>query len=135
MGAMESMATTLAEVTAAHAAAGQLWHEFLRVEALSAGLYVLEPGASDPQLPHREDELYVVVQGRGALRVGELDYLVQAGSIVFVAAQAAHHFHSIVERLEVLVFFAPAESAPTPAAAAGSEIFRAPKAAEAEEAA
>ncbi len=118
---MESYVTAVGEVVAAQAAAGRMWHEFLRVDALSAGLYVLEPGDSDPQQPHREDEVYVVVQGRGALRVGAIDHLVQAGSIVYVAAQAAHHFHTIVERLVVLVFFAPAETLEQPAAGAGNE--------------
>ena len=38
------------------------------------------------------------------------DRPVQTGSIVYVAAHDAHHFHSIEEDLHVLVFFAPAES-------------------------
>ena len=42
-----------------------LYREFLRVPDLSAGLYVLEAGATDPQSPHTEDELYYVVAGRG----------------------------------------------------------------------
>jgi hypothetical protein len=35
---------------------------------------------------------------------------VAAGSAVFVAAEVAHRFHDITERLEVLVVFGPAES-------------------------
>lgn len=116
---MEAYVTSVGEEMAAQVAAGRMWHEFLRVEALSGGLYVLEPGDSDPQQPHREDEVYVVVQGRGALRVGTIDHLVQAGSIAYVPAQVAHHFHTIVERLVVLVFFAPAETLEQPAPAAG----------------
>jgi quercetin dioxygenase-like cupin family protein len=34
---------------------------------------------------------------------------VQAGSIVYVAKNVEHRFHSIEEELTVLVFFAPAE--------------------------
>jgi quercetin dioxygenase-like cupin family protein len=41
--------------------------------------------------------------------VGEEDRAVQAGSIVYVAKNMAHRFHSIDEELTVLVFFAPAE--------------------------
>ena len=32
------------------------------------------------------------------------------GSIVYVAAETPHHFHSIETELRVLVFFAPAET-------------------------
>ncbi len=46
--------TTLA---ADHAAAGRLYHEFLRVPAMSGGLYVLPAGGADPQAPHGEDEV------------------------------------------------------------------------------
>jgi hypothetical protein len=35
---------------------------------------------------------------------------VSAGSVIFVAAEVEHRFYDIVEELEALVFFAPAES-------------------------
>lgn len=88
---------------------GKLYHEFLRVPALSGGLYVLEAGAADPQGPHTEDEVYVVTSGRGKIRVGEAVYPVKAGSVVYVEAKVPHEFFDIEERLEVLVFFGPAE--------------------------
>ncbi len=87
----------------------QLYLEFLRVPSLSAGLYVLPAGGTDPQQPHTEDEVYYVVRGRGAIRVGDEDRDVAAGSVVFVAAGVEHRFHSIAEELAILVFFAPAE--------------------------
>ena len=37
--------------------------EFLRVPALSAGLYVRPAGGVDPQQPHTEDEVYYIVSG------------------------------------------------------------------------
>jgi mannose-6-phosphate isomerase-like protein (cupin superfamily) len=83
--------------------------EFLRVPALSAGLYQLPAGGSDRQIPHTEDEVYYVLGGRATLRVGDEDQEVEAGSLVFVAKSSAHRFHSISEDLSVLVFFAPAE--------------------------
>jgi len=86
-----------------------LYHEFLRVPDLSAGLYVLEAGATDPQSPHTEDELYYVLRGRARVTVGEEQRDVQPGSLVFVAARDVHKFHDIAERLELLVFFGPAE--------------------------
>lgn len=88
-----------------------LYREFLRVPDLSAGLYVLEPGATDPQSPHTEDELYYVVAGRAVMTVGDERRSVTAGSLVFVPATVPHRFSEIVERLEVLVVFGPAEGA------------------------
>ncbi len=37
------------------------------------------------------------------------DRAVQAGSILYVAKNVEHRFHSIEEELTILVFFAPAE--------------------------
>lgn len=84
--------------------------EFLRVPAMSAGLYVLSAGATDLQRPHHEDEMYYVTRGRGRFRAGDEDMEVAPGSVLFVAAEIDHHFYDITEELAVLVFFAPAES-------------------------
>jgi mannose-6-phosphate isomerase-like protein (cupin superfamily) len=83
--------------------------EFLRVPALSAGLYVLPAGGVDPQQPHTEDEVYYIVSGRGAILVAGESREVAAGSMVYVKAGDEHRFHSIAEELVILVFFAPAE--------------------------
>jgi mannose-6-phosphate isomerase-like protein (cupin superfamily) len=89
---------------------GELYLEFLRRDSMSCGLYVLEAGATDPQEPHQEDEVYVVLSGRARLRAGDRDAPVGPGSVLFVARTVPHRFHAITERLSVLVFFAPAES-------------------------
>jgi quercetin dioxygenase-like cupin family protein len=83
--------------------------EFLRVPSMSVGLYVLEVGAVDPQQPHTEDEVYIVTGGKAKLRIGNEVHHVQAGSIIYVDANKEHKFFDIEERLETLVFFAPAE--------------------------
>jgi mannose-6-phosphate isomerase-like protein (cupin superfamily) len=97
------------ELEARRIASGRPYLEFLRAPDLSAGLYVLEAGASDRQLPHTEDEIYVVLSGRGRLRMGDDDVPVGSGSIAFVAATVDHRFHDIEARLSVLVVFGPAE--------------------------
>ena len=102
----------LREVETVRREAGKLYQEFLRVPDLSAGLYVLDPGATDPQQPHREDELYYVVSGSATITVGDEQRAVAPGSLVFVGAGVAHRFHDITERLELLVVFGPAESLP-----------------------
>ena len=86
-----------------------MYLEFLRVPAISMGLYELAAGSHDPQEPHSEDEVYYVVSGRGMIRVGDEDRAISPGSIVYVTAHVEHHFHSISEDLSILVFFAPAE--------------------------
>jgi mannose-6-phosphate isomerase-like protein (cupin superfamily) len=88
---------------------GKLYFEFLRVPAMSAGVYVLAKGGTDPQKPHLEDEMYFVVRGHARMQIGSDHVEVRAGSVIFVEAKLEHRFYAIVEELEVLVFFAPAE--------------------------
>jgi mannose-6-phosphate isomerase-like protein (cupin superfamily) len=106
---MRSATYTLSGLTGARTQAGKLYHEFLRVPSMSAGLYELAAGATDPQQPHTEDELYYVVRGRAQIQVAEERIAVEPGALIFVAAGVEHRFHSITEDLSVLVFFAPAE--------------------------
>jgi mannose-6-phosphate isomerase-like protein (cupin superfamily) len=105
----EVLFTTAEALEAARRAADRRYLEFLRVPDLSAGLYVLEAGAADPQSPHAEDEVYVVMRGRGRFRGGDASREVGPGSVLFVPAHLDHRFLDIRERLEVLVFFGPAE--------------------------
>ncbi|HXJ88098.1 MAG TPA: cupin domain-containing protein [Candidatus Binatia bacterium] len=107
---MKAYFTRIDEIDRERDKAGKLYREFLHVPAMSAGLYVLPPGATDPQRPHHEDEMYYVIRGRGRFRAGEEDKDVSAGSVLFVAAEVEHRFYDITEELAVMVFFAPAES-------------------------
>lgn len=91
-------------------AGGSRYLEFLRVPAMSAGLYVLPAGAQDLQQPHKQDEVYYVIKGHARMKSGSEDQAVGPGTVIFVGAGAAHHFYDIAEELTVLVFFAPAES-------------------------
>jgi mannose-6-phosphate isomerase-like protein (cupin superfamily) len=88
---------------------GRLYLEFLKVPAISAGLYTLRAGQDDPQQPHTEDEIYYVVSGKASFVGGDKEYKVQAGTVLFVEANLEHHFLNIEENLSVLVIFAPAE--------------------------
>lgn len=64
-------------------------------------------GSIDHQQPHVEDEVYLVAAGAAPLRVGDEDRPAGPGSVIYVAAGVAHHFHSITEHLQVLVFWSP----------------------------
>ena len=99
----------LADLEVAREASGRLYHEFMSVPDLSGGLYVLEAGATDPQSPHAEDELYVVMSGRATVFVDGGTRPVIAGSVVFVGAGVEHRFLDIEERLVLLLVFGPAE--------------------------
>jgi quercetin dioxygenase-like cupin family protein len=107
---VKALFTNVAEIDQQRTASGKLYREFLRVPAMSAGLYVLAAGAIDPQRPHHEDEMYYVARGRARFRAGDEDQGVSAGSVLFVAAEVEHRFYDITEELAVLVFFAPAET-------------------------
>jgi mannose-6-phosphate isomerase-like protein (cupin superfamily) len=99
----------LAALSGRQAAAGEPYLEFLRVPDLSLGLYVLEAGAVDRQMPHTEDEAYVVLDGRSRFTAGAETGDVGPGDTLFVAAGVPHRFHDIVETLRLIVVFGPAE--------------------------
>jgi mannose-6-phosphate isomerase-like protein (cupin superfamily) len=111
---MKTIFASLPEIEEQRTACGKPYREFLRIPAMSAGLYVLPVGGTDHQKPHREDEIYYVIRGRARFKAGpenrEEDREVSAGSVIFVAAEVGHRFYDITEELTVLVFFAPAES-------------------------
>ncbi|HLZ70515.1 MAG TPA: cupin domain-containing protein [Dehalococcoidia bacterium] len=98
------------ELDAAQRQGGRLYHEFLRVPALSAGLYVLPAGAEDPQQPHAEDEIYHVLRGRARVRVAGEECPIGPGDTIYVAARVEHRFLAISEELALLVVFAPAHA-------------------------
>lgn len=101
-------AFSLDQLFATQKQAGRLYLEFLRVPALSAGLYVLPAGAVDPQQPHAEDEIYHVMRGRARVRVAGEERPIGPGDTIYVAANVEHRFLDIAEGLALLVFFAPA---------------------------
>ena len=75
------------DLFAARSKSSKPYFEFLRVPALSAGVYVLPAGVEDKQQPHSEDEMYYVVRGSGRFRTEEdgvsQDVPVSAGSVIF----------------------------------------------------
>ena len=97
------------ELIVAAEAGRKPYHEFLRARDMSAGVYRLPVVGEDGQRPHGEDEVYFVLHGKGRVRVAGEERDVMPGSIVYVARNVAHKFHSITEDLTVLVIFAPAE--------------------------
>jgi quercetin dioxygenase-like cupin family protein len=90
------------------------WSEVLRIPAMSAGFYRIPAGMPDPQEPHTEDEVYVVLKGRGTLRAESGDAAASTGSVLFVPAGEEHRFVDVEESMEIIVLFAPAEYSRAP---------------------
>lgn len=97
------------ELGGSRAASGRPYHEFLRRDPLSAGLYVLPAGGRDAQQPHTEDEVYIVISGRSRFSAGGETIEVRPGDVIFVPAGEQHRFHDIAAELALVVVFAPAE--------------------------
>jgi len=86
-------------------AAGTGGYEIVhRSEGLELGVYVLVAPEADHQQPHRDDEVYVVLEGSGVLEVEGKRVELREGHAVFVPAGAEHRFVGY-EQLSVLVIF------------------------------
>ena len=105
----------LANLIEQREASGRSYLGFMDRASFSVGLYELPIGATDRQSPHQRDEVYYVVSGRAVIEVGDDEFAVEPGSIVYVAAEVNHRFVEIVEDLRTLVMFVngpPAETGP-----------------------
>jgi mannose-6-phosphate isomerase-like protein (cupin superfamily) len=71
---------------------------------LEIGVYVLVAPEPDRQQPHADDEVYVVLEGRGTLEVEGVETPLAEGDGIFVPAGANHSFTGY-EQLSVLVVF------------------------------
>ncbi|MCI0348881.1 MAG: cupin domain-containing protein [Acidobacteriales bacterium] len=112
---MQQQLFQLSQLQSERVRANRPYLEFMRVPAMSAGIYVLPAGGTDRQKPHQEDEIYYVLTGRARVSLRdaagkEQDLAIAPGDTIFVPARQEHRFHSITEELSLLVFFAPAES-------------------------
>jgi mannose-6-phosphate isomerase-like protein (cupin superfamily) len=81
--------------------------EHLRVPTMSVGTYSIPVSGADDQVPHDEDEVYVVIAGRGRITAGATTLDIEPGTTLFVPAGEEHRFHDVAEDLALLVLFAP----------------------------
>ena len=82
---------------------------------LEIGVYVLVAPEPDRQQPHEDDELYVVLEGRGTLEIEGRSAALEEGQALFVEAGAEHRFTGY-EGLSLLVVFSR-RGGPAPSAA------------------
>jgi len=86
-------------------AAGNGGYEIIHSSpGLEIGVYVLVAPEPDRQHPHKDDEVYVVLEGTGVLTIEGKAVELREGHAVFVPAGAEHGF-SAYEHLSVLVIF------------------------------
>ena len=96
----------------------EVLHESPGVEV---GVYVLVAPEPDRQQPHEDDEIYVVLEGRGVLTVEGEDFPLTDGDAIFVPAGALHQFTAYAE-LSVLVIFAKPEGVRRPSMVIGTPM-------------
>ena len=88
---------------------GVNWTEHLRVPLLSVGTYCVPAGGKDVQTPHTEDEVYVVLGGKGTFVADGQRIAASTGTVLYVPANEEHRFVDVTEDLTVLVVFVPPE--------------------------
>ena len=70
--------------------------------------YYAPPGKTDPQTPHDQDELYIVVSGHGTFLAGDRRTPFGPGDVLFVAAGVVHRFESFSDDFATwVVFYGP----------------------------
>src|SRR5919106_5820182 len=104
-GAMRSGIVTLAEALAMlpPTQEGRRYAEPLCNGTMRLGLYA--PRRYDPQKPHEQDELYVVMHGRGTFVHGGERTPFGPGDALFVAAGVEHRFEDFSDDFATWVVF------------------------------
>ena len=75
----------------------------MRHGSMHVGLYA--PRGSDPQQPHTQDEVYVVMRGQGQFLCGDAQQAFAPGDVLFVPAGLEHRFVDFTGDLTVWVVF------------------------------
>ncbi|MEJ7929415.1 cupin domain-containing protein [Ramlibacter sp. AN1015] len=78
------------------------------IEALARGslsVQLFTPRGKDWQSSHAQDELYVVLTGKGVLRIEDERHPFEAGDVLFVAARRAHRFEEFSQDLVTWAIF------------------------------
>lgn len=76
-------------------------------ESMSMHYWHIKQGEIDNQKPHFQDEIYIILEGHGAVKVDGNVSSVQTGDIIFVPAKMEHNFIADESDMRILIFFAP----------------------------
>ncbi len=76
----------------------------IRHGSMRVGIYAPRP-PHDPQMPHDQDELYIVISGRGAFVKGDSRRPFAPGDVIFVEAGVSHRFEEFDSDFATWVVF------------------------------
>lgn len=71
--------------------------------SMRTGLYA--PVGTDPQKPHEQDEIYIILSGTGMFLRGEERQPFKPGDILFVPAHMEHRFEDFSDDFKTWVVF------------------------------
>jgi mannose-6-phosphate isomerase-like protein (cupin superfamily) len=71
----------------------------------SMKVLIYAPRGNDPQRPHEQDEVYIVMKGSGRFVRGSEQELFKEGDVLFVPAGMVHRFENFTDDLIVWVIF------------------------------
>jgi mannose-6-phosphate isomerase-like protein (cupin superfamily) len=74
-------------------------------KGLDIGILRIKVGEKDTQLPHSENEVYFVVEGKGSIEIDGKINPVKNNDFIFVPAKANHRFIVDNQDLVVIYFF------------------------------
>lgn len=100
---MRKRMTLNAALDAVRESADQRYGVLLKHGSLEIGFY--EPMQVDPQKPHEQDEVYVILSGNGFFLQGDERQPFEAGEALFVPAGVMHRFEEFSDDFAAWVIF------------------------------
>lgn len=82
---------------------GAAWNTLFERGSLEIEIYA--PRGHDPQTPHAQDEIYVVISGCGFFVNGEERHPFSPGDLLFVPAGVVHRFEDFSDDFAAWVIF------------------------------
>lgn len=95
-----SITDAVEKLDAAH---GQLFAKVMEHGTMSVEIY--RPIKNDPQTPHKQDELYIIISGNGVFLNGEERTTFKQGDVLFVKAGVKHRFENFTDDFMTWVIF------------------------------
>lgn len=95
-----SIAEAIEKLEAGH---GQLFAKVMEHGTMSVEIY--RPIKNDPQTPHKQDEIYVIISGYGVFLNGEERTTFKQGDVLFVKAGVKHRFENFTDDFMTWVIF------------------------------
>ena len=111
---METWLVSLDDIRRNIPDSGRPYHYPIRHGSMRVGVYA--PRGRDPQQPHTQDEIYIVINGSGTFVKGDERRPFRPGDVIFVEAGVVHRFEDFSDDFETwVVFYGPegGERSPT----------------------